>query len=158
MSNLLNLQLMQKKPLTGVLIVGVLLAGMFLLNRKPAEFEGVRALRVTQLSANLYEVSWESGFYNPNWLSTTFEDIDLQIWIDNNPEGEVKQHIGQGIPSRKSTYFPMNVRLTGDEYARLKVTNSTEFTFTGKALFSTFGSKKEIEINKTETLTTAASI
>lgn len=138
--------------------MAVLIGGLAFLNSKPVEVEGVRKIEVKPLSTNLYEVSWQMGFYNPNILSCTFETIDIRILKDNVETGEVRQELGIGIPARKSTYFPMSVRLTKQQYDELGINDTTSFNFSGKAMFSSFGSKKTVNINTTETITSAHSI
>lgn len=149
---------MTRKPWLGILAVAILLGGMALLNSRPAEVEGVRRIEVKPLSTNLYQLSWELGFYNPNLLSCTFESIDLTVFKQHEEIGQVIQTLAVGIPARKSTYFPMSVRITKEQLDYLGISDTTEFNFSGHAMFSSFGSKKTVNINTTEKITPAHSL
>ncbi|MES2620528.1 MAG: LEA type 2 family protein, partial [Bacteroidota bacterium] len=101
-----------------------------------------------KISLSAYELSSVIHLQNPNLLSSTIKTIDERFFINGKQIGELSNAIGQGIPGRKETTFPVKVRIPKDEIPSfyldsIRVPQPIEINIKGEIVFENlFGGGK----------------
>jgi LEA14-like dessication related protein len=94
----------------GIALAAILLAALFLFNRKEVQLLPQNELVLTAISNTGYSLKSKMVFYNPNLLSSTVLSISEEIFVNNKRVGIIENNIEQGIPGRKESVFPVEVR------------------------------------------------
>lgn len=87
------------------LTLSVLLTSCF----KEPEFKGVQNIVVRELTANGVTVDAEALFFNPNGVSITLEQIDVNLVINDNNVGNVNYTLNQKIEGKSDFKLPITV-------------------------------------------------
>jgi LEA14-like dessication related protein len=105
-----------KRRGVGILIAILLGLGLVLLNRKDLELVTQNKFLVRKISASGYELQSYITINNPNLLSSTIETIEEEYRINGHVVSIMKMQLDQGIPGRKETTFPVNVRFDTETF------------------------------------------
>jgi len=101
-------QTMKANPISNALIL-LALATLLTSCFKEPEFKGVQNIVVKELSANGVTVDAEALFYNPNGVSITLEQIDVNLVINDSNVGNVNYALNQKIEGKSDFKLPITV-------------------------------------------------
>lgn len=141
----------------GLLILIVLFAALFLLNRSDVSLVKQDSFSVTPIGANGYELHSTLHFYNPNLLSSTIKTINESYYINGKSVSIMNQELNQGIPGRKETEFPVAVRYSRADMKQFLPDSSVglikvEVTVTGEITFANMFGGGKILVEQTDSI------
>jgi LEA14-like dessication related protein len=102
----------------GLVVVGVLLAVLYVLNRKDVEVVSMKPFAVRPISASGGELSGVIVLNNPNLLSSTIKTVHEKFYLNGILLGILDNEISQGIPGMKETEFPVSIRFSNSDYQK----------------------------------------
>lgn len=142
---------MKKIPGKGILIALVLLGVLLLFNRRQVQLTAQDSLQLYSLGGNGYGLKSVIHLNNPNLLSSTINNINQKFYVDGVYAGELKINLEQGIPGRKITDLPVEIRLTADEgtalYTAIKTGNKHKVNITGEINFHNLTGSGKIAVD-----------
>ena len=119
----------------GVVITVALVLVLFLLNRKDVRLVKHSDFEWRRISSSGFELSSVIHLDNPNLLSTTIKTIRELYFIGEIEIGELNLEINQGIPGRKETVFPVNIRIPQEGIASAPTSEKFELQVRGEITF-----------------------
>src|SRR5688572_4791668 len=134
--------------IAGIVITLVLVIALYFLNREQVQMRKQTGFEWKRVSVSGYELSSVIHLYNPNLLSSTIKTIDEKIFINGKQIGELNNALAQGIPGRKETSFPVNIRFPKNEIPSFYTDSAGQFqkieiTMKGEIIFENlFGGGK----------------
>ncbi len=141
----------------GLVITIVLVAALFLLNRKDVTFARQDNFEVQSISATGAEFKSVIHLHNPNLLSSTIKSIDEKFSINGIQIAQLNIELSQGIPGLKETAFPVSVRFIKEDYYKAIRADSimpenAEVLMEGEINFENLTGAGKIKIHQTETI------
>ena len=125
----------------GIIIAVALAVGIYFLNRENITLNKQDTFSVSSIGGSGYLLKSVLHLNNPNLLSSTIKTISEKYFIEGREVALMNMEINQGIPGRKETSFPVNVRFskadlqsifpndTLTSYIKAEVTVTGEITF-----------------------------
>ena len=141
----------------GLVITIVLVAAIFLLNRKDVTLAKQDNFELNAVSTTGAEFKSVIHLHNPNLLSSTIKIIDEKFSINGIQIAQLSIDMSQGIPGLKETAFPVSVRFSKEDYYNAVRTDSTmsenaEVLIEGEINFENLTGNGTIKIHQTETI------
>lgn len=137
----------------GLVVVGILLIVLFIFNRKDVELSRQDEFILHPISASGGELQSVIHLNNPNLLSSTIKTIHEDFYLNGILLGTLDNQLNQGIPGRKETEFPVNIRFINEDYRKAISGDSLNaaravVTVTGKIVFDNLMSGGHIEVHQ----------
>jgi LEA14-like dessication related protein len=141
----------------GILIFVILLALVVVFNRGDVTLVSQSDFKLRPISSNGFMLESEIHLNNPNILSCTVKSIHEEFRINGKVIGILDQEINQGIPGRKESSFPVNIRFGKDEYKRpisgdSANSNKANISVEGEIVFSKVIGGGKIVVNENRLL------
>jgi LEA14-like dessication related protein len=141
----------------GIIVFIVLLALVIVFNRGDVTLVQQNNFTLSPISANGYVLQSEIHLNNPNILSCTVKSIHEKFSVNGKVLGILDQEINQGIPGRKESIFPVNIRFSKQDYYAAAGSDSTQpnnvtIKVEGKIEFTKVIGGGEIEIHETQAM------
>lgn len=145
-----------KRKGIGLLIVLVLLVILYFLNRADIELTKQDGFAIHRISEDGYELKSVIHLNNPNLLSSTIKTIREEFRVNGVLVGILDMGLGQGIPGRKETTFPIGLRFTDGDLLRQLSADSTgkgvEVQVSGEIHYGRFIGSGVIKVNQSGTI------
>lgn len=138
----------------GLIIAGILLVATIFLNRSDVQLSSQADFSVTKITASGYELKSVVKLHNPNLLSSTIHSINEKFYLNDIFVGEFNNELEQGIPGRKDTDFPLNIRFSQTDVHELfagdtLLQKKCRVTVKGEIVFSNLTGGGKITVNQT---------
>ena len=141
----------------GLLIAIILGLIVFMLNRSDVTLQSQDQFELHSLSANGVQLQSIIHLNNPNLLSATIKRMHEDFSINGVLLGTLDNDIGQGIPGRKETGFPVTIRFTKDDYQRaVSAGASKTIDVKGEIIFQHVSGGGTIKVNLSQPIPTSA--
>lgn len=143
--------------IAGLVITGLLLAGLWFFNSSDVSLVGQNNFKAAPVATTGLEIKSVITFNNPNLLSSTIQTINEQFFIEGREVARMNIDLQQGIPGRKETSFPVNVRFSKSDLLRIFGTDSlipakAEVEVTGEIAFKNMLNGGKILVNQKDSL------
>lgn len=135
----------------GLFIVIILLALLAIFNHSAVELVGQKNNSLHSISTNGLQLESSVVLHNPNILSSTIKKIHESFFLNNTVVGTFDQEINQGIPGRKDTELPLNIRFSKSDFPNL-FTDSTKqvnLHIEGEIYYQNIISGGTVKVNET---------
>ena len=129
--------------IVGILIAAILFALIYLFNRQPVSLSGFEKWKNSAIGNNGIILSSNITFHNPNFLSATIQEINLNIAAGGVPVARFQHLPEQGIPGKKDSNFPITVRYETNDSTTV---TESKITVTGFVTYRNFSRSDTILI------------
>jgi hypothetical protein len=146
-----------KNKLIPLLIFIIPLILIIYLNRGDINLSAEKNLKLLAVDTSGYMIQSVIVLNNPNLLSATVKTIRERFSIDNVLVGVIDNELNQGIPGRKESEFPVNIRFPKNILEAVADTHTTadgtgELTTEGEVIYSTMTGQGTVKIKSSVTV------